>query len=188
MTNEELLAVARQSAADLRRTRQDAERLLHKQKTMQQLVQTDDTYLSSLFHNLQDGIRNLSQKLCQPVCMWGDGCNQEFETVSVLYDHCKQHIKNSGGAAPIDRHYICKWKGCKHKPFLKLEALGTNLREHTGREEDSFLILLLAGQPRSLNTAKSSMRWHPAVFKWCLQQQAHSRQGYEEMRTAGFIN
>ena len=50
-----------------------------------------------------------------------------------------------------------------------------------------FLPVLLDNGSRALSLPKCQRRCHPAVIRWCLQQQTRSTTGYEEMQQASYL-
>ncbi len=186
MSKEELVDVARASAAELRKTRQDVQRLLQHKQSMQQLSPPDNKALTTMFHALHEGVAALQARMDHPICKW-HGCKRSFDDVKRLHEHSRSHVKNMGGQTPHEHSYKCQWEACSVKPFRKAEHLTVHLYSHTGREDDRFLHILLGDQAKCLNGPKAQMRWHPAVIRWCLQMHARSKAGYEDMRSAGFL-
>ena len=187
MTRDELLSVARSSATQLRKTWVTIARLREAEKSKEELHTDDNDNMTKMFKTLQNGLTSIDERRNNPKCKWSD-CVEKFATISELHEHCVTvHAHNSGGDAPIQRQYKCQWSGCSREAFNNHAHLARHLHDHTGREEDSFLQVLIEDQAKSLTCSKSNMRWHPAVIRWCLQQHARSSAGYEEMRQAGFL-
>ena len=187
MTRDELLSVARSSATQLRKTWLTIARLREAEKSKEELHTDDNDNMTKMFKTLQNGLTSIDERRNNPKCKWSD-CVEKFATISELHEHCVTvHAHNSGGDAPIQRQYQCQWSGCTREAFNNHAHLARHLHDHTGREEDSFLQVLIEDQAKSLTCNKFNMRWHPAVIRWCLQQHARSSAGYEEKRQAGFL-
>lgn len=187
LTRDQLLDVARSNSAQLRQQKANYQRLLEKQKAMKDLNQDDSGALTGIFNKLKSGIKFLDDRLNSPECHW-ESCSEKFETVAELHKHCcASHSVNTGGQLPCTRQYKCMWSGCTRKAFQKHEHLVTHLYEHTGKQSDEMMAILLADQAKALQGPKTQMRWHPAVIRWCLQQHSRSSSAYEEMRQAGFL-
>ena len=154
---------------------------------MERLHCEDEDNLTAMFQDLKDRVKLIEEKVNNPVCKWA-GCGLSFKTIDELHEHCATvHANNSSGNGPAERTYKCQWIQCTRQAFRQHAHLCSHLYEHTGREEDAFLLLLIQDQAKCLTRPKANMRWHPAVIRWCLQQHARSTSAYEEMRQAGFL-
>ena len=96
MSKEELLEVARKSAEELRKSKQDNQRLLQQRETMQVVNNANNSTLTRLFNSLKEGVVAFSERIDNPVCHW-KGCKKSFDDIQLLHDHMKLHVKNTGG-------------------------------------------------------------------------------------------
>ena len=183
----ELLGIARQSAAELKVLKTKNKRLESYIDNMVELGPESNDDLRRMFNDLYDGMMDNRERQRSPVCLW-QNCTEPtvYEDVEELYRHSKTHIEHidTSQVAPIDRRYECRWRGCT-KNYSKLKLLENHLREHTGNMNDGFLEILLCDQAKAIATECRQMRWHPAVIRWCLRIYLKSHKLYEDLRNSG---
>ena len=186
LSYEELLSVARNSAKKLKVLNQRIKRLQSYRAKMNIVGNETDKDLRAMFSDLHEGIKIRRRKAENCICKWDKCEKSRFENCEVLYSHAKSHIDSQGDIAPVDKEYICGWKGCTKK-FAKKKLVERHLRDHTGDISDTFFEILLKDQAKALTIEARQMCWHPVVIKWSLRTYNKSHSMYEDMRSSKML-
>ena len=186
LSYEELLSVARNSAKKLKVLNQRIKRLQSYRAKMNIVGNETDKDLRAMFSDLHEGIKTRRRKAENCICKWDKCEKSRFENCEVLYSHAKSHIDSQGDIAPVDKEYICGWKGCTKK-FANKKLVERHLRDHTGDISDTFFEILLKDQAKALTIEARQMRWDPIVIKWCLHMYNKSHSVYEDMRSSKML-
>ena len=120
-TKDELLLIARESAATIKKLQTKNKRLETAMEDMIELGPKSNSDLQQIFDDLFTGLKKNKEKRINPVCLWKNCTSPHCENVEELLRHCKTLIEhvNTTVVPPIDRSYHCVWQGCT-KSYSKL--------------------------------------------------------------------